>query len=180
MSEETKTKKDTEEKEAKKATGKPEILLALIEHGSRPIATFLIGMALITWLFLVRVPLFNFLEKSKSLKVGSFEVQLREIVEKANLNPELFTLQELNDQQLQLFLIIGKEREPITYYGEELTEKNLKKLKEVGLLSDVQVKAKQNELGWKVSEKGAKLHNIITNLIITSIRQSALPETKKE
>lgn len=164
------------EKYAMSRANKQDILLAFIEYSSRPAATLLIGMTFLVWLFIVRDQLFNFLDKSTSLKVGSFEMQLRDVVEKANLNPELRTLQELNDQQLQLFLIIGKERESIAYYGEELTEKNLKKLKQVGLLSDYHVKT-QGEFRWTVSDKGSKLHNIITSLIINSIRQSALFES---
>lgn len=159
--------------------GKSEITLALIEHASRPAATFIIGMTLIAWLFFVRGQLFNFLNKAETLKVGSFEVKLRDIAKNVNLDPTLFALKDLNDQQLQLFLIIGKKREQIRYIGEEVTEDNLSKLKNAGLLSSYET-LQNGDFKWTISENAVKLHNIITGLIFTSVQQSAKGEEKKE
>jgi hypothetical protein len=154
-----------------------QLILSAVEHASRPIATVLIAVFLLFFGYCTKDRWFSLLDKSETVKVGSFEVKLREVADKANLSPELRTLSELNDEQLQLFLIIGKERNPIKYYGEELSLENLRKLKEVGLLSEFDQKP-NNELGWKVSEKGHRLHKIISSSINSSIRNSALAEPK--
>jgi hypothetical protein len=83
---------------------------------------------------------------------------------------ELTALQTLHDAQLQLFLVIGKERRPIQYHGEEVNEENLRKLKEAGLLLDYQ----RTEQGfrWKVSEKAHRLHDIIFGQVVKSIKRT--------
>ncbi|MBL8166508.1 MAG: hypothetical protein JNJ50_00045 [Acidobacteria bacterium] len=178
MPEENRLKNDSKGK-ADEQNGKPEILLALIEHGSRPIATLIIGLALVIWLFFVRGQLFDFLNNAEALKIGSFEVKLRDIAKNVNLDPTLRALKELNGQQLQLFLIIGKKREQIRYEGEEVTDGNLSILKDAGLLSSYE-KLPNGDYKWAVSENGVKLHNIITGLIFTSVQQSAKGETEKK
>ena len=166
----------SKQSEAKPKTreAKTEVVLALIEHGSLPAAILLIGLFLIIWLFTVREPLFDLLRKAETLKVGSFELGLRENADSANLGPELRALKGLNDAQLQLFLIIGKKRQSISYTGEELTQENLRKLQAVGLLTEVRENPK-GSFWWEVSEKGNKLHDIIRTLIFSSIRRTAAP-----
>lgn len=156
---------------------KHQLILSAVEHASRPVATVLIAVFLLVFGYCTRERWFSLLEKSETVKVGSFELKIRQDADKANLSTELRTLSELNDEQLQLFLIIGKERNPIKYYGEELSQENLRKLKEVGLLSEFDQKP-NDELGWKVSEKGHRLHKIISSSINSSIRNSALAEPK--
>ncbi|MBI4380855.1 MAG: hypothetical protein HY574_06660 [candidate division NC10 bacterium] len=173
MSEKELSSKKSEE-ESKTQDAKPEVLLTLIEHGSRPAVILLIGLFLVTWLFTVREPLFDVLRKAQTLKLGSFEVQLRENADSANLGPQLRALEGLSDEQLQLFLVVGKQRAHITYKGEEVTDKNLKKLQEVGLLAEVRPEP-EGGFWWRVSEKGITLHNIIRTLIFSSIRRSAAP-----
>ena len=148
-----------------------EVLIAFIQYGSRSAAIVFIGLLLIIWLFMVREPLFGLLGNAQMLKLGSFEIKLREKVSSANLSTELRALENLTDQQLQLFLIIGKKREHISYTGEEVTEENLKKLQEVGILK--QVKKTETGFWWEVSEDSNKLHDIIRSLIISSIRRGA-------
>jgi hypothetical protein len=164
----------SERKEAEPKTSdvKTAVLLALIEHGSRPVAILLLGLFLIMWLFTARRPLFELLSDAQRLKVGSFELQLRKSTDAADLRPELRALQGLNDEQLQLFLVIGKERKHITYNGEEVTEENLNRLQKAGLLAEVR-KEPQGGFWWRVSDKGFTLHNIIRTLVLDSIRRAA-------
>jgi hypothetical protein len=77
----------------------------------------------------------------------------------------------LDDAQLQLFLVIGKERKPIQYHGEEVNEQNLRKLKEAGLLLDYR-KAEKGGFRWDVSEKGHRLHDIIFAQVVKSIKRT--------
>lgn len=144
---------------------RPEVLLALIEHGSRPAAFALIGLFITIWLFSVKGTL-------QKVSLASFEVELHTVSTSANLNKELNALAELNDEQLQLFLVLGKEREYINYNGEEVNEENLGKLYEVGLLKDWQTTS-EGGFSWTVSKNGNRLHDILRNLIYSSIRRSA-------
>lgn len=156
---------------------KHQLFLKAVEHTSRPVANILIAALILVFGYYTRDFWFKLLERSETVKVGSFEVKLREVADKANLSSELTTLRELNDEQLQLFLIIGKERSQIGYYGEELSLENLKKLKDVGLLSEFSQQP-NDRWNWKVSEKGFRLHKIISTLINSSIRNSALADPK--
>ena len=143
---------------------KPEILLALIEHGSRPAAFALIGLFITLWLFSVKGTL-------QKVSLASFEVELHTVSTSANLSKELNALAELNDEQLQLFLILGKKRNHINYNGEELNEENLNKLYEKGLLSEWKMEA-DGGFSWTVSKDANRLHDILRNLIYSSIRRS--------
>jgi hypothetical protein len=167
---ETELSSSNREAEPKTQKAGNEVLLAFIQYGSRPVAILFIGLLLIIWLFTVREPLFGLLENAQ-LKYGLFEVKLLKKASSANLSTRLRALENLNEQQLQLFLIIGKKREHISYIGEEVTEENLKKLQEAGLLK--QVEKTETGFWWEVSEDGKKLHDIIRSLIISSIRRSA-------
>ena len=148
-----------------KKKGRSEILLAFIEHGSRPAALVLIGLFVTIWLFSVKDVL-------KTVRVASFELELQTITESAKLSNELEALAELTDEQMQLFLIVGKKRTHITYKGKEVTDENLSKLYEKGLLSEWR-KEPSGDYWWRVSENGHRLHDIIFNLIFSSIRRSA-------
>jgi hypothetical protein len=147
------------------------IAVALIEHGIRPAVYLILGTAFVVWLFLAREPLFQWLEGGDTtVKAGSFEFSLRAKASAGEVANELTALQTLHDAQLQLFLVIGKERRPIQYHGEEVNEENLRKLKEAGLLLDYQ----RTEQGfrWKVSEKAHRLHDIIFGQVVKSIKRT--------
>src|SRR5712691_5744428 len=92
------------ETEARTTRERPEVLITLIEHGSRPAAFLLVGLFVVVWLFSVLEPLFNVFRQAETLKVGSFEVKLRVSAAAANVGHELQALGTLNDEQLQLFL----------------------------------------------------------------------------
>lgn len=148
------------------------IAVAWIEHGIRPVVYLILGLGFIVWLFCVREPLFQVLGAGETtVKAGSFEFSLRATANAGNLAHELTALQTLDDAQLQLFLVIGKERKPIQYHGEEVNEQNLRKLKEAGLLLDYR-KAEKGGFRWDVSEKGHRLHDIIFAQVVKSIKRT--------
>jgi hypothetical protein len=161
--------------EARTTRERPEVLIALIEHGSRPAAFLLVGLLVVVWLFAVREHFFDVFRNTESLKFGTFEVKLRASAVAANVGSELQALGTLNDEQLQLFLILGRRRGHISYEGEELTEENLRRLQEIGLIAEMK-KLPNEKLWWRVSEQGHKLHEITRNLILSSIRLSATPK----
>lgn len=154
---------------------KPHVLLALIEHASRPTAILLVGAFVVLWLFAVRGPLFQLLERAQLLRLGSFEVQLRADAAYADLGTELKALNELSLSQLQLFLVVARERENtahITYRGPEVTEENLRALEKIGLLSEVR-REEDGGFFWRVSNEGSELHSLIFSQLLVSIRRSA-------
>jgi hypothetical protein len=151
--------------------GRRELLVTFIEHGSRPAAALLIGLFLVGWLFSVRQPLLEIFPQARKLKVGSFELELQENAAVAGVRGELQALSGLTDEQLQLFLVIGKSRPHITYLGEEATEDNLQKLQELGIVAEWR-REDSGALWWRVSEEGNRLHDIVRNMIFSSIRRS--------
>src|SRR5438309_1766178 len=73
--------------------------LALIEHGSRPLAMLLIGLLIILLLFWAKDPLFNLLGRAQELKIGSFEVRLQSEADVENLGSELQALRKVSPNQ---------------------------------------------------------------------------------
>jgi hypothetical protein len=146
------------------------ILLALIEHGSRPAALVLVGLLGMVWLFSMRQPLLDLIGQVTTLKIGSFEVQLQLAAQSADLVRELDALRDLNSDQLQLFLVIGKRREHITYRGPELTAENVTKLRDTGLVEEWRTEP-DGSFWWRISDKANKLHDIIQNMVFSRIRR---------
>jgi hypothetical protein len=158
----------------KRDDGKPpkrEIILAVIEYASRPLATVFVGILVVLWLFFMRGPLFQLLANTERVKIGSFEIQLREQAHYENLGDELRALKNLTPDQLELFLIVGKEREHISYFGPEVTEPNLRALKDAGLLSEFN-KQPNNQWFWRVSDNGFALQRLIFGLLTAAIKGS--------
>jgi hypothetical protein len=153
------------------ARERPELLLALIEHGSRPAAILLVGLLVVVWLFAVREPLFRVLRNATLLKLPWFEIQLQQRAAANDVVAELEKLQTLNDEQLQLFLVVGKKREHIAYEGEEVTQENLEALRAAGLLDSVESLG-EKRFRWQVSRDGHRLHDIIRQLVFEAIRSS--------
>ena len=146
-----------------------ELLLALIQHGSRPAVIGLIGLMIFFWLFSVKEPLCRLISRTQELKVGSFTIRLRENVKIDNLGEEYKKLETLSLQQIQLFLIIGVKRNVnITYDGPEATKQNLDKLQEVGLLQNVREEGGGRY--WDTTEKGERLYGIIFDQLVVAIR----------
>jgi hypothetical protein len=154
------------------ASRKLALQLALIEHGSGPLATLLIGVLVVLFLFWAKDPLFSMLGRAQELKVGSFEIQLKDEAAVENLSPELQALRTVTPDQLALFLVIGRQREQIVYDGPEVTEENLKALQGVGLLSSVK-QLPEGRFSWQVSEKGSRLYEIISSQLQLAINRSA-------
>ena len=155
-----------------KTNRKLALQLAWIEHGSRALATVLIAILIIILLFWAKDPLFSLLGRTNELKVGSFEIQLRDEAQVENLSRELQALRDVSSDQLALFLVIGRQREPIMYNGPEVTEANLKALQQVSLLSSVEP-LPDGRFSWQVSEKGTRLYEIISAQLRSAINRSA-------
>lgn len=105
-----------------------ELLIAIIQHGNRSIVILLISIMVAIGVLLARKELAGWLSNAESVKAFSFEVRLREGAKSKGLDTEFSKLANLNDEQLQLFLVLGKQRISkaagefsISYAGEELT-----------------------------------------------------------
>lgn len=156
-----------------------ELALATIQHANRSIAILLIALIVASVLFFTRKELTCWLANAESVKAGSFEVRLRAGVRANQLGAEFSKLVDLNDQQLQLFLILGKKRGStvagkydIAYTGEEVTGPNLYKLRDIGLLAKVD-QTGTTTYDWDVSDNGMRLHKLLLEHIVTSIKESA-------
>ena len=157
-----------------------QMILAIIEHGNRSIAILLVaGMVLIA-ICILRVPLRSWLSKAQSVRVGSFEITLREQARSQHISSELSKLQYLDEKQLQLFLIIGKFREHkaagdfhVSYSGEELNKPNLEKLQSLGLITYSETAPDSNTFTWKVTDGGQKLHTLLLGAAAQSIKIAA-------
>lgn len=159
---------------------KHDVILAVIEHGNRSIAIILIGVMVLVAVWILRAPLRSWLANAESVKVSWFEIRLREQARTEKISNELSKLQYLDDVQLQLFLIIGRFRERksagdfnISYTGEELTKPNLDKLQSLGLVTDVQTAPGTNNFSWTVTENGTKLHKLLLDNAVRSIKTAA-------
>ena len=62
---------------------KPYVLLALIEHGSRPAVFLIVGLFALFVLFQFKEPLFGLIKTTEALKIGSFEMRVRVSAEAA-------------------------------------------------------------------------------------------------
>ena len=164
------TTKDNQDQQAKLA-----VRLALIEHGSRPLAILLIGVGILLWLTWVRDPLFEVLNRTQDLKFGSFELRIQAEADAQNLGDALQNLRELTADQLALFLVIGRDRQQdIQYRGPEVTEENLQALKDAGLIVDFR-KPPDGGFQWRVSDDGNRLYDIVSLNIQLAISLGAAP-----
>jgi hypothetical protein len=146
-----------------------DLRIALIEHGSRPLALIVLGLCALFFLLTIKGPLVDLFRRAESVQMGSFQVRVKAIADLADLSKELTGLQSLDARQVQLFLVVAKRRGHITYTGEEATEENLNKLLAAGLLSSV-TRETNGSLSWQVSEKGHELHALIFNQLVKAIR----------
>lgn len=157
-----------------------DVILALIEHGNRSLLILLIVIVAGIVAFIAKEPLTRWLSSAESVKLGYFEVQLPRQARSAGVSSELRSLIGLNDQQLQLFLIIGKGRETkaagefdISYSGEEITKENLEQLQSLGLINGVGPGTAPNTFRWGVTDNGKKLHKVLLDNATASIRMAA-------
>jgi len=170
----------SDEQKEKPSTEKPDrqltLLIALIEHGSRPLAILLVGLAVVAWLAWAKEPLFVFLNRTQALKFGSFELQIQAQADALNLGDAFQNLRELSPDQLALFLVIGRDRQGsnIHYRGPEVKEENLQALKTAGLLVDYR-KGDDDGFTWQVSSEGNRLYDIIYANIRLAINNGAAP-----
>lgn len=151
------------------------VLLALIEHASRPLAILVIGLGILLWLTWAKDPLFNLLNRAQNVKFGGLELQLQAQADAQNLGPALQSLRELTSDQLALFMVIGRDRgRRIDYNGPEVTEENLQSLQQAGLIVGFQ-KVAEDRFTWNVSDEGNRLYDIIAKNIELAIRLGAAP-----
>lgn len=152
------------------------LLLALIEHGSRPLAILLVGLAVVAWLAWAKEPLFTFLNRTQALKFGSFELQIQAQADAQNLGDALQNLRELSPDQMALFLVIGRDRQGnnIHYRGPEVQEENLQALRQAGLIDSFQ-KGANGDFAWVVSNEGNRLYDIISANLQLAINLGAAP-----
>jgi len=150
---------------------KREIILALIEFASRPLATVFVALLVVLWLFFMRGGLFQLLANTQEVKIGSFEIQLREQAHYEDLGDQLRALKNMTPDQLELFLIVGKKREHISYSGPEVNETNLQALKNAGLLSEF-YQQPDKQWFWRVSDDGFALQRLIFGLLTAAIKGS--------
>lgn len=149
-----------------------EILLALIQHGSRPLVMLLIFVIVALAVFFARCHIYLWLANAESVKIGSLEVRIREEAQSGELGKEFRSLANLSDEQLELFLIVGRERKSnINYKGQELSEANLRQLQDLGLLQNL-TPAANNQFSWEVTDTGQKVHSTLLRLVADSISRA--------
>ena len=148
----------------------------MIEHGSRPLAILLIGLAIVLWLTWAKEPLFELLSRTEALKVGSFELRIQAQANALNLGDALQNLRELSPDQMALFLVIGRDRQGrnIHYQGPEVKEENLQALKQAGLIDNFQKEA-DGSFRWQVSSEGNRLYDVIAANIQLAIGIGVAP-----
>ncbi len=151
------------------------ILLAIIEHGSKPAAYVLIGFLVFIFLFSVREPLFSTLNRAEELQFGDFVYRA---ASEEGVSRELKELASLSYDQIQLFIIIGRERpdDNITYLGPESKEENYRKLQEIGLIENILIEINQEtgkrDLSWRTTVQGDALHDLLMKEVVKAIREA--------
>jgi hypothetical protein len=161
-----------------------EILLALIQHGSRPLGLLLITLALLFAIYCARCQIQLWMANAELVKFGSLELRVREAVtQSTEVGKQIKSLGDLTPDQLELFLIVGTQRNTdINYSGPEVSGPNLLKLQELGLLRNVN--PDPLKLSWAPTEKGNQLHNALLGLVGDSIsraiRLPVCPECKDQ
>ena len=159
----------------KRDASKQELLLALIQHGSRPAGWVLISLIVLIAVLWVREPLFRVIGSAKELRLGNY-VYLK--AERAGVSSELKKLATLTTDQIQLFLIIGRSRpgHHITYGGPESNEENYSKLKQIDLIENLIIKKNpdtgKKDMSWRLTEQGAKLHDLLMREVIRAVQIS--------
>ena len=172
---------EEKEHELNKATNherlisKRELLLAFIEHGSRPTAFVLIAILILARLLSAQQPLLRLIGRTNELQIGEW-IHLK--AETVGVSHELQKLASLTSEQIQLFLIVGTKRpgRQITYNGPESKEENYRALENAGLLENILIERNPDTgkryLSWKVATQGERLHGLLMEQIITAIEKS--------
>ena len=152
------------------------VLLAIIEHGSKPVAYVLVGFLVFIFLFSVKEPLFDALNRAEEIQYGGFFYRA---ASEEGISRELKDLASLSHDQIQLFLIIGKKRpdQYITYRGPEFTQQNYRKLEEIGLIDNIidevnPETGKHDSISWRVTEQGNRLHTLLMKEVVKAIRKA--------
>jgi hypothetical protein len=141
-----------------------DIMLALVQHVSRPAAVVFAALLLFLWLLIAGIEL-------EALKGAGFEARFKKSVTQRNLGYELKQLRQLNPSQLQLFLIVASDRreQRISYTGPEATVENWEALKQAGLLEYKRID--EHMVDFTVTRKAHLLHLAIMENLVESIKE---------
>lgn len=161
------------------AAKKNEILLALIEHGTKPLAYIVSGMLLFLFFLMIKNPLVDAVGRANEIQLGGFVY--RGAID-AGVIRELDALASLTTDQIQLFLIIGRRRPGsfISYDGPESNAENYERLREVGLIGNFEQyqdpDTGENRLSWRITDDGSTLHTLLMLEIDSAIKRAANAE----
>lgn len=150
--------------------------LALIEHGSRPAAYLLIAVIVLIGVLQFRDPLFDLLDRSQHLRVGSFEVRLQERVRAfegdEDLKQAFSRLKNLNEDQIALFLVVGAPgRDNYQFSSHEVTPENLQALQSAGLISGY-TKNADGSYTWTSTPEAARLYQFVVDELTRSFERT--------
>ena len=141
-----------------------DLILALVQYGTQPAAVVIVALLVFTWLMTAGTQL-------SVLKGPGFEAKFDRDVEKEELQSELRSLRTLTKDQLQLFLIVGRDRngQKIDYTGPEATDENWEALATAGLLTFRDIGDKRVE--FTITRKAYLLHVVLLDNLYRSIQE---------
>jgi hypothetical protein len=156
-------KHDKNENIVAQSSFRRELLLALVQHGIRPAATVIVALLIFIWLSTAGLEL-------SMLKGPGFEARFDREVANKDLRSELESLQTLDRDQLQLFLIVGRDRgtRSIHYTGPEAQIENWEALQRADLLKYNKLEGERVE--FTLTPKANLLHKVLFDSLYESIQ----------
>jgi hypothetical protein len=141
-----------------------ELILSLVQYASWPAATLLGVVLLLFWLWISGAEL-------ELLKGAGFEARFNKSVAEQGLSKEVGVLRQLDYDQLQLFLIVGRDRreQRISYSGPEANTANWEALQRAELLTFKKIN--ENTVDFQVTAKANRLHSAIMENLAKSIKK---------
>jgi hypothetical protein len=133
---------------------------------------------ILTWQFIVLIiliifytPLINMFDEASSMKIGSFQLTIKELSESEGLKNLTKDLQGLTYEELKIFLIIcSEDAQGYSFYNSNYSVKVeyqiYEKLKSLDLIDyETEIKNKTRYFITKTTDKGEKAHKIIIDAI---------------